>query len=91
MHHRECIQTRPWWRRPAEPTRFIADRFLPDKAVDLMDEAASAVRCSWTAAPRRSTSASAARCSCSWSAIPSPRRRMPPAGPPGRPGKNWRN
>ena len=27
------------WRR-----RYIADRFLPDKAVDLMDEAASALR-----------------------------------------------
>ena len=24
--------------------RYIADRFLPDKAVDLMDEAASALR-----------------------------------------------
>ncbi|MEK7778163.1 MAG: ATP-dependent Clp protease ATP-binding subunit, partial [Chloroflexota bacterium] len=32
-------------------SRYIADRFLPDKAIDLMDEAASRVRVSKTAMP----------------------------------------
>ena len=31
--------------------RFIADRFLPDKAIDLMDEAASRVRINFSTAP----------------------------------------
>ena len=31
--------------------RYISDRFLPDKAVDLMDEAASRVRIRSAAAP----------------------------------------
>ena len=32
-------------------SRFIADRFLPDKAIDLVDEAASRVRISYSATP----------------------------------------
>ena len=32
-------------------TRFIADRFLPDKAIDLIDEASSKVRISFSTAP----------------------------------------
>ncbi|MCI0439021.1 MAG: ATP-dependent Clp protease ATP-binding subunit [Chloroflexi bacterium] len=32
-------------------SRFIADRFLPDKAIDLIDEAASRVRINYTTAP----------------------------------------
>ena len=32
-------------------SRFIADRFLPDKAIDLMDEAASRVRINFSMAP----------------------------------------
>ena len=32
-------------------SRFIADRFLPDKAIDLMDEAASRVRINFSTAP----------------------------------------
>ena len=31
--------------------RFVADRFLPDKAIDLIDEAASRVRINFTTAP----------------------------------------
>ena len=27
-----------------QPTRYITDRFLPDKAIDLVDEAASRLR-----------------------------------------------
>ncbi|MCH7624437.1 MAG: ATP-dependent Clp protease ATP-binding subunit [Chloroflexi bacterium] len=37
--------------------RFIADRFLPDKAIDLIDEAASKVRINYTTAPLSITEA----------------------------------
>ena len=41
-HHKGVkSRTRPWWRRPILSHRYIADRFLPDKAIDLMDEATS--------------------------------------------------
>ena len=39
-HHR----TAPWWRPPCSRNRYITDRFLPDKAIDLVDEAASRLR-----------------------------------------------
>ena len=32
------------WRRRRCRNRYITDRFLPDKAIDLMDEAASRIR-----------------------------------------------
>ena len=37
--------------------RYISDRFLPDKAIDLMDEAASRLRIEIDSMPRRSTEA----------------------------------
>ena len=37
-------RTRRWWRRPYMSDRYISDRFLPDKAIDLMDEAAAKLR-----------------------------------------------
>jgi ATP-dependent Clp protease ATP-binding subunit ClpB len=37
-------RTRHWWRRRRSAHRYITDRFLPDKAIDLMDEAASRLR-----------------------------------------------
>ena len=44
--------TRRWRPPSACPTDISADRFLPDKAIDLMDEAASRVRLhSFTAPP----------------------------------------
>ena len=33
-----------WWPRPCSRNRYIADRFLPDKAIDLVDEAAAKLR-----------------------------------------------
>jgi len=30
--------------RPSSPARYVSDRFLPDKAIDLIDESASRVR-----------------------------------------------
>ena len=41
MHHGVRITTRRWSRRRSLSNRYITDRFLPDKAIDLMDEAAS--------------------------------------------------
>ena len=37
-------RTRRWWPRRMLSNRYITDRFLPDKAIDLMDEAASRLR-----------------------------------------------
>ena len=39
--------------------RYIADRFLPDKAIDLVDEAAAKLRIDATSARRSSTSSPA--------------------------------
>ena len=49
--------------RPTLSNRYITDRFLPDKAIDLMDEAARG--CAWRSipSPRSSTSSTAASCS----------------------------
>ena len=33
-----------WWRPPTLSDRYVSDRFLPDKAIDLVDEAASMLR-----------------------------------------------
>ena len=41
----------------------IADRFLPDKAIDLVDEAASKLRMEIDSMPAELTSSSAASCS----------------------------
>ena len=41
---RASSRTRRSWRRPCCRNRYIADRFLPDKAIDLIDEAASRLR-----------------------------------------------
>jgi ATP-dependent Clp protease ATP-binding subunit ClpB len=40
--------------------RYISDRFLPDKAIDLMDEAASRMRMEVESSPRRSRLSTAA-------------------------------
>jgi len=44
LHHGVRIKDAALVEAVALSTRYIADRFLPDKAVDLMDEAASSVR-----------------------------------------------
>ena len=43
--------------------RYITDRFLPDKAIDLIDEAAARLRMAIDSSPRKSTSSTAASCS----------------------------
>ena len=42
--------------------RYIADRFLPDKAIDLVDEAASRLRMEVDSNPKKSTSSIGASC-----------------------------
>ncbi len=44
IHHGVRIRMRPLWRRRCFPHRYITDRHLPDKAIDLIDEAGSALR-----------------------------------------------
>jgi ATP-dependent Clp protease ATP-binding subunit ClpB len=44
--------------------RYISDRFLPDKAIDLMDEAASRLRMEVEASPRKSRISTGASSSC---------------------------
>ena len=41
----------PWRAQPTWPRGFIPDRYLPDKAVDVIDEAASRVRIRATSQP----------------------------------------
>ena len=42
--------------------RYITDRFLPDKAIDLIDEAARGCGCRWTASRRSWTRSTATSC-----------------------------
>jgi len=44
VHHGVRIQTRRSWPPPRFRIAISADRFLPDKAIDLVDEAASRIK-----------------------------------------------
>ena len=50
-HHQLEISDEAVMAAASLASRFIADRFLPDKAIDLVDEAASRVRISFSATP----------------------------------------
>ena len=50
-HHKLTISDEALTAAAKLAARFIPDRFLPDKAIDLMDEAASRVRISFTSTP----------------------------------------
>ena len=50
--------------------RYIPDRFLPDKAIDLLDEAAARVRLRGEAEGRTVTAADVARVVAGWTGIP---------------------
>jgi ATP-dependent Clp protease ATP-binding subunit ClpB len=52
VHHGVRSPTRPSSPRPSCRHRYITDRFLPDKAIDLIDEAAAASRWRSTPSPR---------------------------------------
>ena len=55
--------------------RYIGDRFLPDKAIDLMDEAMAGLRIQLDSAPRRSTGWTGAPLPCRSSYRPWNRKR----------------
>jgi ATP-dependent Clp protease ATP-binding subunit ClpB len=59
--------------------RYITDRFLPDKAIDLVDESAARLRMEAESMPLPLDEAERASCSFRSSARPFVRRRMPPA------------
>ncbi len=50
-HHKLTISDEALTAAAKLAARFIPDRFLPDKAIDLMDEAASRVRISYSSTP----------------------------------------
>ena len=50
-HHQLVITDEAIAAAASMSSRFIADRFLPDKAIDLIDEAASRVRINFSTAP----------------------------------------
>ena len=50
-HHDLTITDEALQQAATLASRYIADRFLPDKAIDLIDEAASRVRINFTTAP----------------------------------------
>ncbi|MCH8063277.1 MAG: ATP-dependent Clp protease ATP-binding subunit, partial [Chloroflexi bacterium] len=56
-HHQLDISDEALRTAASMAARFIADRFLPDKAIDLIDEAASKVRINYTTAPLSITEA----------------------------------
>ncbi len=57
-HHRVIITDDALTAAAKLSTRYISDRFLPDKAIDLIDEAASKVRLSTYVQPKKIRSAS---------------------------------
>ena len=74
-HHGLCIADEAIGAAVRMSVRYIGDRFLPDKAIDLLDEAASRVRMeTWSdpAAPRRKTveAADVAAVVSGWTGIP---------------------
>lgn len=65
--------------------RYITSRFLPDKAIDLVDEAASRLRMEIDSSPWRSTNSSAPSTGCAWRSWPSRTSPTP------RPSSVWRS
>ena len=60
VHHGVRIQDAALVAAATLSQRYVPNRFLPDKAIDLMDEAASVCALRLTRCPRSSTSSSAA-------------------------------
>lgn len=65
--------------------RYITSRFLPDKAIDLVDEAASRLRMEIDSSPWRSTSSSGPSTVCGW------RNWLSRTRPTPRPSSGWRS
>jgi len=73
VHHGCASKTAPG-RRAVLSNRYITGRFLPDKAIDLMDEAASRLRIEIDSMPPRSTWWSGASANLRSSGWPWPKR-----------------
>jgi ATP-dependent Clp protease ATP-binding subunit ClpB len=73
-HHKVLIKDAAIIAAVELSTRYIADRFLPDKAIDLIDEAASKLRMEINSKPEDWTRSTAASCSWRSSARPSSAR-----------------
>ena len=71
--------TQPSLPRRVERPATSPDRFLPDKAIDLIDEAASRIKWSWTANPSRWINSTAASSSLKWKKCTLPKKAMRPA------------
>ena len=61
--HTACASSTARWSPRPSSNRYITDRFLPDKAIDLVDEAASRLRMENDPCPPNSTNSAAASCS----------------------------
>lgn len=60
QHHKVRISDSALVAAAALSNRYITDRFLPDKAIDLMDEAASRLRMQVDSKPKNSTNSTGA-------------------------------
>lgn len=65
-HHKVVINDSALVAAATLSDRYITSRFLPDKAIDLVDEAASRLRMEIDSSPWRSTSSSAPWTGCAW-------------------------
>ena len=63
QHHKVRIADAALVAAATLSNRYITDRFLPDKAIDLMDEAARGCACRWIPSRKSSTNSIAASCS----------------------------
>jgi ATP-dependent Clp protease ATP-binding subunit ClpB len=75
VHHGVRIQDAALVAQRTLSHRYITDRFLPTKAVDLIDEAASGCAWNWIPCPRKSISWSGKSCSLRSSKALSKRKR----------------
>jgi ATP-dependent Clp protease ATP-binding subunit ClpB len=80
QHHKVRISDSALVAAATLSNRYITDRFLPDKAIDLVDEAARGCACRSIPSPKRSMRSTAASCSSRSSARRSSWRRTMPRG-----------
>ena len=78
LHHGVTIQDGALVAAAVLSDRYISDRFLPDKAIDLVDEACAMIRTEIDSMPAASGSS---RCARSWPTIAT---RPTPCGPSGK-------
>ena len=79
VHHGVRIQDSALVAAATLSNRYITDRFLPDKAIDLVDEAASRIKMELDSNRRNWTSLTGRFCSWKLNAPRWPRKKTPPA------------